>query len=63
MDKLDWKTKTLIAGTILGTITGLIVSYVLVKRAEQNEETVQITASEGVQLGMGLLGLVRLISK
>jgi hypothetical protein len=54
--------KTLLIGTILGAMTGLIASYLLLKRAEDEETELQITPKDGVKLGVGIIGLFRLIT-
>jgi len=59
----NWKTKTLIIGTIIGAVAGALASYLLVKRAEGSGEQVKVNPGEGVQLGLGILGLLRLLSK
>jgi hypothetical protein len=55
-------SRTLLVGTILGAITGLIASYLLVKRAEDEESEVQITPKDGVKLGVGIISLFKLIT-
>jgi hypothetical protein len=58
----NWKTKIFIVSAILGTLTGLVAAYILVQRAEKNQERPQLSAGEGVKLGLGLMGLLRLVS-
>jgi hypothetical protein len=59
----DWKVKTLIVGVVTGALTGLLAAYILVNRAEHKGEKPQISPGEGVQLGLGVLGLLRLLTK
>ena len=61
MDK-DMKTKTLIFGTVIGALAGVVSAYLLIKRAESEETNPKLSAGEGVQVGLGLLGLMRLIA-
>jgi len=56
------KTKTMVLGTIIGAFAGAVSAYMLISRAEEENETLQFTAGEGIQVGLGLLGLMRLIS-
>ncbi len=56
------KNKTLILGTIIGALAGAASAYLLVKRAESENEPPKLTPGEGVQLGLGVLGLMRLIA-
>ncbi len=58
----NWKTKIFIVSALLGTITGLIAGYILVQRAEKYQEKPQLSAGEGVKLGLGLMGLLRLVA-
>ncbi len=59
---MNWKTKTLLIGTVVGAVTGAVAALVLVKRAEQTQTTPHITANDGVKIGMGAMGLVRMIA-
>jgi hypothetical protein len=60
--KNNSKTKTLILGTIIGALAGAASAYLLIKRAEDEQENPALTPGEGLQLGLGLLGLMRLIA-
>ena len=59
----QWKTKTMILGAVIGAVTGLLAAFIVINRAEEDESNPQITAGEGVQLGLGVLGLLRILSK
>jgi len=58
----NWKMKTLIIGGLAGLLTGLLAAYLLIQRAEQEEETPKLSAGEGVKVGVGVLGLLKLIA-
>jgi hypothetical protein len=58
----NWKAKTLIIGAIFGALTGLVAAYVLIQKAEQEETHPKITAGDGVKVGLGLLGVMRLLT-
>ena len=58
-----WKTQTLAAGALIGAVIGTLAAYILIKRAEQREETPKLSPGEGVQIGLGVLGLLRTIAK
>ncbi|HEX2980894.1 MAG TPA: hypothetical protein VHO48_11565 [Anaerolineaceae bacterium] len=63
MDNLDsWKTRTMVIGIIAGAITGLAAAMIVIERATRERTTPQISAGDGVKLGLGVLGLMRLIS-
>jgi hypothetical protein len=57
-----WKMKTLVIGGIIGALIGLGAAYIIVQRAEDEETKPKLTPGEGVQLGLGVLGLLRLIA-
>jgi len=59
----NWKTKTLVFGALAGAITGLLAAYIIVSRAESKGEKPKVSPGEGVQLGLGILGLLRLLTK
>jgi hypothetical protein len=59
---MNWKTQTLLVGTVAGAITGALAAVMLVRRAEQTQTTPHITANDGVKIGMGAMGLVKMIS-
>lgn len=61
MNKKD-KRRTMIFGTIVGALAGAASAYILINRAEEEDEKPQLTAGEGIQVGLGLLGLMRLIA-
>ena len=59
----NWKTRTLIIGSLIGALTGLGMAILLVQRAEQQGEKPKLGRGEGMKIGMTLLGLLRQISK
>lgn len=58
-----WKIKTFAIGGGIGLLVGLLASFFIIKRAEQEAELAKLSPAEGVQLGLGVLGLLRLIAK
>ena len=54
----NWKTKALIIGGLVGALTGLGATYVMVQRSEEPPE---VGPTDGVKLGLLLLGLVRAV--
>lgn len=58
----NWKTKAFILGGVIGAAAGVLAAFILVKRAEKEEALPRLTAGEGIELGLGLLGLLRLVS-
>jgi hypothetical protein len=63
MEEMDnWKTKTMLIGGITGLLVGLMAAYMFIQRAEQEEGTPKLSAGEGVKVGIGVMGLLKLIS-
>lgn len=58
----NWKTKTLLIGGIVGLLSGLFAAYLLIQRASQNQQKPELKAKDGVKVGLGLLGVLRLIA-
>ncbi len=57
-----WKTRVMLLGGILGALTGVGAAFILIQRAEMQNEQPKLSAGEGVKVGLGVLGLLRLIS-
>lgn len=62
-EESNWKARTIIIGVIAGALTGLGVAFVLIQRAEQEGEAVQLGTSDGLKVGIGVLGLLRLVNQ
>jgi hypothetical protein len=64
MEKTDqWKMKTLIIGGLVGLAAGLLGAYILVQSADKAEEHPQLSTGDGVKVGLGVLGVLRLVSE
>jgi hypothetical protein len=57
-----WKTRTILLGTLIGALSGLFAAFIIIQQAEKNNAKLKLNAGEGVKLGMGVLGLLRLVS-
>ena len=60
--ELDWKKKYILIGGIVGLMSGLFAAFVLIQRAEQRQMTPKINAGDGVKVGLGVLGVLKLIA-
>ncbi|NMC79670.1 MAG: hypothetical protein GYA59_09950 [Chloroflexi bacterium] len=58
----SWKSKTLLIGAIIGALSGLVAAFLYIRRAEEQDNVPQLAPGEGIKLGLGILGLLRLIS-
>lgn len=56
------KKKTIILGVVIGALTGAASAFILINRAESEHKDPKISIGEGIQLGLGVLGLFRLIA-
>ncbi|MBA4399717.1 MAG: hypothetical protein C0396_07610 [Anaerolinea sp.] len=53
----------IIIGALLGAVAGAMAAVILVQRAEEAHQSPKLTAGDGVKVGLGVLGLLRLISE
>lgn len=59
----QWKPKVLLLGGVVGALTGLLGAYLLIQNAERHDSTPELSAGEGVKLGVLVLGLLRQVSQ
>ncbi|MGD0708216.1 MAG: hypothetical protein ABSA51_07165 [Anaerolineaceae bacterium] len=57
-----WKTRTMVIGAVIGGLAGLAAAYLLVQQSTK-EDKAHLSAGQGVQVGLGVLGVLRLISE
>ena len=57
------KSKILVAGAIIGALTGIGTAYLLTKNAEKEGEELAISTVQGLKLGLLILGMLRQILK
>ena len=58
---MENRSRTIILGVLGGAVTGLIAALLIDRRASRNG-TAGISAGEGLQLGVMVIGLLRAIS-
>ena len=56
------QNRVVIIGTLLGAATGLVAALMLQRRAERTGREISLSAGEGIQLGVLLLGLLRSVA-
>lgn len=59
---MDNRSKTLVAGALLGAVTGLFAAMLLHRRAEKSETDLALTTGDGLKIGLLVIGLLRSIS-
>ena len=57
----NWKTKTLLISAALGLAAGLAAALIIIQSAEE-QDAPQLKAGDSVKVGLGVLGVLRLIS-
>ena len=62
LSKIDIKTKTLLFGSAIGALIGVVAAYILLKKSDLKEDSPTLTTGQGVKIGLGILGLLKLVS-
>jgi hypothetical protein len=58
----NWKTKTILIGAAVGIVTGVIGALILIQASEKAETRPQLSAGDGVKVGLGVLAVLRLLA-
>ena len=61
-DAQKWKRNLLVIGVIGGALAGLGAAYLYIKKSDEMNERPRITAGDGVKLGMGVFGVLKMIA-
>lgn len=59
----SWKTKTIMAGAILGAILGIGGAYLLINNAERHGKKIGISVKDGLKLSVLLMGTLRQVAQ
>jgi len=54
--------RVLLFGALLGAATGLVAAIMLQRRAERTGNEISLSAGEGIQLGVMIMGLLRAVA-
>ena len=57
------RSQVLFTGAVLGAVAGLVVSYMLLQRAEEAQKPLKLDAKRGMRLGFLLMGWMRQMEK
>ncbi|MCC6904222.1 MAG: hypothetical protein IT326_00165 [Anaerolineae bacterium] len=62
-DELDWRTRALLAGGLLGAVAGIISAVVYIRAAErasaEGTQTLPPTSKDALRMGMNVIAAVR----
>jgi hypothetical protein len=56
------KNSTIIYGTLIGAVTGLVAALLLSRRVDKNDGVITIPPGDGLKLGVMVFGLLRAIA-
>lgn len=59
----NWKPRVLVIGAVIGAIIGLGAAYLLTQRAADENTPPELSAGDGVKLGLLVLGLLRQVAE
>lgn len=64
-EQVSWKSRTYLAGTVLGGVIGLLAAYLFARTAEENtdHQPPQIATTQLIGIGLALLGIMRQIAE
>jgi len=60
--KDNWKITTMVVGVLVGALTGAGAAMLMIKRSETTDSAPKVSANQGLQVGLSVLGLLRMIS-
>jgi hypothetical protein len=59
----NWKPRVLVAGTVIGALTGLAAGYLLSRTAEETGgDPPKISTIDGIKVTIAVIGVVRAIA-
>lgn len=59
---MTWRNQTYLIGAIAGLLVGLAGAYIIIQRSERENTLPQVSAGDGVKVGLGVLGVLRLLA-
>ena len=58
----SWTGRVLVIGGVVGALTGLAAAYLMIQRAKNRAEAPDLSAGEGIKLGVLVFGLLRQVA-
>lgn len=59
---MTWKNKTMLIGAIAGVAAGILAAFIVIQRAERENVMPRMNPGDGVKIGLGVLGVLRLVA-
>ena len=53
--------RVLLFGALIGAATGVVAAMMLQRRAQQTGDEITLTTSDGIQIGVLVMGLIRAV--
>lgn len=60
---MNWRNKTLLIGGIAGALVGLLGAFIVIQRSEQTGHPPAVQTGDAVKIGLGSLGVLRLLAE
>lgn len=60
--KNNWQTKFIVVGAIAGAVVGVVAAVIMVQTAEKTGNRPQLSAGDGVKVGLGLMGVLKMLA-
>ena len=54
--------RVLVFGALIGAATGVVAAMMLQRRARQTGDEITLTTSDGIQIGVLVMGLIRAVA-
>jgi len=58
----SWTGRIMAIGIVVGALTGLAAAYLMIQRAKNRAEAPDLSAGEGIKLGVLVFGLLRQVA-
>jgi hypothetical protein len=58
----DWRPRIIAVGALIGALVGAGAAYLLIQNSKDEMTPPQVNASDGVKLGITVLGLLRQVA-
>lgn len=59
---LDWRTKALITGAVVGAVAGIGAAYLYIRNIEETGEPPALATKDAVTIGVSLAALIRQVA-